>query len=102
EKEVKDLATAFIRIVALSMPIEAFLNAAYFTIRAGGKTVITFIFDSGYMWVVTVALAFALTRFTNLDIVAIYAICQFSNIVKAAVGYVLLRKNIWMNNIVAS
>lgn len=102
EKEVKALATAFIRIVAVSMPIEAFLNAAYFTIRAGGKTVITFIFDSGYMWLVTVVLAFTLTRLTNLDIVAIYAICQFSNIVKAVVGYILLRKNIWMNNIVAS
>lgn len=100
EPEVKALATTFIRIVGICLPIHAFLHATYFTIRSGGKTIITFLFDSCYIWLVTVTLAFCLSRYTNLDIVKIYFIVQISDLVKAAIGFVLLKKNIWLNNIV--
>ena len=44
--QVKHLATGFIRIGAGCMPIYAFMHASYFTLRSGGKTFITFLFDS--------------------------------------------------------
>ncbi len=47
--EVRSLAATFIRITVCFMPIHAFLHAVYFTIRSGGKTVITFLFDSVYL-----------------------------------------------------
>lgn len=40
--KVRGLAAGFIRIVAIYIPVNAFLNTCYFTIRAGGRTVITF------------------------------------------------------------
>lgn len=98
--EVKSLATQFIVISALYMPIGAFMNAAYFTLRSGGKTVITFLFDSVYVWLVSIPLAFYSTRSTIYPIVLIYLICQFVDIIKCVIGYILVKKNVWLHNIV--
>ena len=61
---------------------------------------ITFIFDSAYMWGITVLTAFLLTRFTSLSIIPIFFIIQISDILKASIGFILLKKKIWLNNIV--
>ena len=100
EPEVREMATSFIRIIGFCLPIHAFLHAAYFTIRSGGKTLLTFLYDCGYMWVITVVLAYCLSRFTTINIVHIYFIVQISDLLKAAIGFILLKKNIWLNNIV--
>ncbi len=100
DEEVKYLARSFIRIVALMMPIQAFLNAAYFTLRSGGKTVITFLFDSCFVWVVSIPVALCLTRLTGMSILWIYFICQFADIIKCIIGYILVKKGVWLNNIV--
>lgn len=90
----------FIVVTALFFPIQGFLNALYFTLRSGGKTLITFLFDSVYSWAVTLPLAMLLCYMTNLPILSIYAIVQAADIVKVIVGYVLIRKGIWISNIV--
>ena len=100
EADVKEYAKNFIIIAALFMPQHAFLHAAYFTLRSGGKTVITFLFDSAYMWVVSIPLAWALSSLTTLPILPIYAMCQFIDITKCLIGAVLLKKGIWIQNIV--
>lgn len=99
--EVKSLATRFIRISALMMPIQAFLHATYFTIRSGGKTIITFFFDSFYMWVVCIPIVYCLSRFTVLPVLLVYFICQSTDIIKCIIGFTLVRKGIWLQNIVA-
>ena len=43
-QSVKDLAGKFILISALAMPLCAFTHSTYFTLRSGGKTLITFLF----------------------------------------------------------
>lgn len=98
--EVRYLATWFIRIQALLMPLQAFLHATYFTLRSGGKTIITFLFDSVYVWVVIIPLAFCLTRLTDLNILVIFFICQFIDIIKCIIGFILVKKGVWMQNIV--
>ena len=98
--EVRELAKGFIIISACAMPLQAFLHASYFTIRSGGKTLITFLFDGVYMWVFTIPIAYCLTRFTSYQILPIYFVCQFSDIVKCIVGYVLVKKGVWLHNIV--
>ena len=98
--EVKAIAAAMIRITACMMPFQAFLHAAYFTIRSGGKTLITFIFDSGFMWVIAVPLTFILTKFTALPIVPVFLICQSSDILKSVLGFIILKKGSWARNII--
>lgn len=98
--EVKELAKNFIRINACCMPLQGFLHSAYFTIRAGGKTFITFLFDAGFMWVVAVPLAFVLIRFTTLPILVIYAISLSADIIKITIGVIILRSGIWARSLV--
>lgn len=100
EPAVKNYAKEFIIIAASFMPQHAFLHAAYFTLRSGGKTGITFLFDSGFVWVVSIPLAFCLSRFTSLPIEPIYIMCQASEIIKSVIGFILLKKGVWVNNIV--
>ncbi|WP_167955775.1 MATE family efflux transporter [Anaerosporobacter faecicola] len=102
DREVKHLALWFIRITAFMMPLQAFLNASYFTLRSGGKTIITFLFDSCFVWVVSIPAANSLTHLTGLPILWIFLICQSLDSIKCIIGYILLRKGIWLNNIVTS
>lgn len=99
-EEVRSLAKSFIMVSAILMPINGMLHSLYFTIRSGGKTLVTFLFDSAFMWVFMVPCAFLLTRKTNLDIVTIFAICEGLNIIKVIIGIILFRSGIWMQNIV--
>ena len=57
-------------------------------------------FDSVYIWVVDIPLAFVLTRFTGVPIVSIYLSCQLIEIIKCIIGYVMVKKKIWVNNMV--
>lgn len=100
EQSVKDLASAFIRISALCMPIFAFLHTTYFTLRSGGKTIITFVFDSVYLWGISIPVAFCLSRFTDMPIVWLYLSCNLIDLVKCTLGFILLKKGVWINNIV--
>lgn len=88
------------QICAITMPIEAFVHAAYFTLRSGGKTAVTFVFDSGFVWVIHVPVAFILARFTAIPIVTLYLFCQLLGLIKAAIGFYFVKKGVWINNIV--
>lgn len=98
--EVRKLGGSFIVITALFFPVQGCLNALYFTLRSGGKTFVTFLFDSVYSWVVTVPMAWLLCNLTTLPILTIYAIVQSADIIKLLVGYVLIQKGIWITNLV--
>lgn len=98
--EVRSLATGLIRISSIFMPLYAFYHASYFTLRTGGKTIITFLFDSCYVWIINIPVAFVLSRFTGMPLLPIFFVCQSVEIFKAIVGFVLLKKKVWVNNIV--
>lgn len=99
---VKELATNFLRIAAGCMPIAAFMHASYFTLRSGGKTIITFLFDSVFLWCVSIPLAYVLSRFTDMPIIPLYLACQLVDILKCILGFVLVKKGVWLQNIVAT
>lgn len=101
EPEVRSLAADFLRIMGLTMPISAFVHVAYFTIRSGGKTVVTFFFDSVYTWVVTASLSLVLCHYTTLDVRTIFFIVHFSDIIKLIISIPMLRSGFWANNLVA-
>ena len=98
--DVQDLTRQLLIIAGLSLPIHSFAHVTYFTIRSGGRTVITFFFDAVYTWVVTVMLAFVLTRYTDWDIVRIYMCVQFIDVLKVVIGLLMLRSDFWARNVV--
>ncbi len=100
DPEIKKLAATFIRISAAYIPLNAFVNAAYFTLRSGGRTMVTFLFDSVYVWCVNIPLAFLLSRYTGVPVAWIYFICLFIDIIKCIIGFVLIQKGVWLNQIV--
>lgn len=97
--EVRSLSVSLTLVAALTAPLHAYLNACYFTLRSGGKTVITFLFDSGYVWCVSVVLAFILSRFTPIPAAGVYFVVQGVDLFKAILGGVLVRRGIWANDI---
>lgn len=99
-EESKEMAGYFIVVASIFMSADAFCNCSYFTLRSGGKTLITMIFDTGSLWLISVPTAFALFYFAHLSIMVIYPIVCALQIVKALVGYFLLKSKIWVNTIV--
>lgn len=98
--DVRDMARNFIMVTACCFPAQAFCNCTYFTLRSGGKTLITFCFDCGYMWLLAIPMAYCLSRFTGLPILPIYAICQGLEFVKSLIGFALVKKGIWIHKFI--
>lgn len=100
EPEIRDLASYMIIIQAFAMPLWSYTNACYFTIRSGGKTGITFLFDFGYTWLFMIPLAYILSYFTSMNIHLLFAVVTFSEILKVVIGYFMVKSDIWINNLV--
>lgn len=98
-EDVRHLATELIMICALFMPVHAYLNGTYFTLRSGGQAFITFLFDSAFVWVCSVPVAYGLSRFTALPIIPIYIMVNCMDVFKCALGYYLLKKGSWIQNL---
>lgn len=98
---VRQQATAFMIMQAIFMPQAAFLNTTYFTLRAGGKTIITFFFDCVFIWAVSIPVVFYLSRFTGMPAHCIYAWGQIAEWGKCAIGFILVKKGVWIQNIVS-
>lgn len=100
QSSVKAYASQFLLISAVMMPIHGFTHAAYFTLRSGGNTVVTFLFDSVFMWTFSIPFAFVLSRFTSVPIITLYLIVQGIDALKCVLGFILVKKEIWVNNLV--
>ncbi len=100
EPEIRELATKFILAVAAGMPVQSFLNACYFTMRSGGKTMITFIFDSGAIWAINYPLVFCLIHFApNMPVELIMLCEQMSGLIRCVIGLIMVRRRSWVQNL---
>ncbi len=99
--QVRGLAMWLICINAVMMPFNSYTNATYFTLRSGGQTMITFLFDSCFVWGVCIPLAFCLSRFTSLPIIPLFAICQSTDLVKCVIGAAMIKQGKWIQNLTA-
>jgi putative MATE family efflux protein len=99
--EVRALAAYMIAVYGCLMPFASYACSAYFTLRSGGKVLITFVFDSVFMWALTVPLALALTELTSLSIYVIFPLCQGLDVVKCLLGFLFLRRKTWVRRLVA-
>lgn len=98
--DVRAIAASFLMVAAWSLPIKAFNNCCYFTLRAGGKAFITFLFDSVFIWVVLIPPVYCLARFTSVTAPQMFAIVQALELIKAIFGFTLVKKGTWLNNLV--
>lgn len=99
---VRHIASGLIIIGALMMPFDSLAHSSYFTLRSGGKSLITFIFDCGFMWCVSVPIAFILSRYTDISAVYLYASVQSVYLLKGFIGLYLVKRGNWMQNIVGT
>lgn len=100
EESIKELARNFITVSALVMPLCSFSHCTYFTLRSGGKTGVTFLFDSVYTWVLVIPLAYILANYTALTVTTVFFIVQFTEIIKVTMGFFMVRSGVWIQNIV--
>lgn len=100
EEAVSELTTRLLMVAGAALPLHAFVHVTYFTLRSGGKTMITFLFDCVYTWVISFPLAFTLCRWSGLSIVAIYFCVQFADGLKVFIGLKLLHSGVWAKRII--
>ena len=98
--DVKSIATTMILVDGFLMPVAALYNSAYFTLRSGGKALLTSLFDSGLTCLLALPVAFILSRFTSLPLVPMYIIVRSLDIIKGALGIYLIRKKVWINRLI--
>lgn len=97
--EVRALSSRVVMVMAALLPFSTLSHSGYFTLRSGGKTALTFIFDCGFMWLVNIPVAWCAAHLTALHILLVYAVSNGTDIIKAAIGLVLVHKGIWVNNL---
>lgn len=97
---VRSLATAHLMVSAFYIPIWGLMHAMYFTLRSGGNTIITFLFDSAFLWGIIVPAAFLISRKTAMPFITMYFVIESANIIKCIIGAILVKKGVWLNNIV--
>lgn len=99
---VRSLSTYMMLISALVLPISAYGFAAYYTLRSGGKVMITFLMDSVFMWVVAMPVCAGLAYFTGMNIRLLFFLSQITEIIKCVLAYFLLRRGTWVRRLVGN
>ena len=67
-REAQEMATRLLMVTACAMPLYAFGHCSYFTLRSGGKTFITFLFDSVFTWIISVPLAWIMVQMAHVQL----------------------------------
>ncbi len=97
--EQKLLATKLLLVYASFLWAFSLSVCSYMTLRAGGRTLITFLFDSMTMWLFVVPTTWALALFTGLDIIVIFIVVQSFDVLKALIGVTIVSRGTWAVNL---
>ncbi|MBR2907347.1 MAG: MATE family efflux transporter [Clostridia bacterium] len=98
---VREIAIFMIAVSAITMPLCAYAHASYFTLRTGGRVFITFLLDSGYMWVLVVPLTTILAYFSDLGIREVFIVGQAAEAAKCLLAWILLKRGTWAKQLVS-
>ena len=98
-ESVQQLAAMLILLNSIALPFNSYTNATYFTLRSGGQTMVTFLFDSCFVWGFCVPLAYVLTRFAGISIIPLFAVCQATDLIKCVLGCIMIRQGKWIQNL---
>lgn len=100
-ENVRSLAAYMMIVSACVMPFCAFAHSAYFTLRSGGRVMVTLLFDSVFMWAAVLPVAASLAYFTEVSILLLFAVAQATEVIKVVFGAILLRRGTWARQLVA-
>lgn len=95
----KALASQLIAVYSSFLWAFSLSTGVYMTLRAGGKSLLTFLLDSGTMWLIIVPLSWILASFTSLPLIWIYVAVQSVDVIKCTIGLLIIRKGTWINNL---
>ncbi len=99
-EDVRQIAAAMIVICGVFLPFVGYVHSIYFTMRSGGKTWITFVFDGGYSWLFIIPVAAVLCYVFEASILAVYIFCRgIAYLVKSVLGWRMLRRGTWIQNL---
>ncbi|MBQ8879864.1 MAG: polysaccharide biosynthesis C-terminal domain-containing protein [Clostridia bacterium] len=91
----RELATYMLIISGISLPANALAVSSYYTLRSGGLTLLTMLFDCVYAWVITVPVAVILSYLTDAGIHLLFAGVIFIESAKCILGIILIAKVKW-------
>lgn len=100
--DVKSLATFLAIVTGFVFWIYSYNASSFFVLRAGGATKATFFFDAIFTWVVQVAFVAGLIYLTDLSIYYIFPLSMITDILKAVLGTILIKSEIWVKNLTMS
>ncbi len=96
---VRQLSTVMILICAGQMPLVAYVYQAYFAMRSGGKTGITFLFDGGFSWLIIIPITYCLCHFTAISVEWVFLVSRATFIIKCLMGWLIMKKVNWIQNL---
>ncbi|HKL61282.1 MAG TPA: MATE family efflux transporter [Acholeplasma sp.] len=96
---VRTQATQFMWVISALMWIFAFNAGCFFILRAGGMVFLTLFFDSFFSWIVVLPIAIYFSLFTNMPVILIYIMAEATNIIKAFIGFNIVRHGKWAKNL---
>lgn len=99
-EETKIIARNLLILNGIFMSIYSFNAGCFYTLRAGGATIMTFVFDSMFTWLVPVPLALCLAYFTKIDVLLLYSFVQLADLIKSTIGFSIVRKGKWAKKLV--
>jgi putative MATE family efflux protein len=99
DNEQKKIATKLIIIYGVLLFANCLSIIYYYTLKAGGRTFETLILDTGFMLVVYVPVSWILAIATNLNIIYIYLIVRGLDILKSVLGFILVKRGKWLQNL---
>lgn len=97
--EVRTLATQLLMVMSVCLPLVSFTHSCYFTLRCGGKTMITMLFDSVFVWTVCIPLAWSLSRLTDLPMFPLFCLCQVPELIKCGLGFFMVKSGSWAQDL---
>ena len=97
--DIKPMATKCIQSFAVTFTMTTFVNSTFHILRAGGKTVLTTLFDSVFCWFLMLPLQFLLVTYTSLELYQVYFCVLSLQLIQGAIGYLLIAKKVWIKNL---
>ncbi len=96
---VRELSGFVMICFGFTMPAAALATSTYYTIRSGGRVLITMLFDSVYAWVVVMPVVACLAYLTDLSFYYMLPIVLIVENLKLLPGLILVHTGMWAKQI---
>ena len=96
---VRSLSGFVMTCFGFTMPAAALATSTYYTIRSGGRVLVTMLFDSVYAWVVVMPVVASLSYLTDLSFYYMLPIVLVVENLKLLPGLILVHRGKWARQI---